>query len=151
MKFPDKIKFKIVDKDSKDPVQDVAVALILYAQKKNNYYVGPKISNSDGEFCFTADDCREQIKISQEMYIMDYQSNLDDCQPKVSIEILPPENIKFIMDNLEKNKDMWQKKSFYDDNYISSLKTVKNSQAKNIIIDYQEADLYKSDTLQIEV
>ena len=49
MNFPESVTFKLIDKDGKVPVKNIAVLLILNAHKKNNYSIEANISDNKGE------------------------------------------------------------------------------------------------------
>ena len=99
MNFPEKVTFRFIDKGTKKPIEDIAAIIILYARRKNDYYTDPKFSNKDGYLDFTREDCLETIKLSQEHFIMDYSSSMEECLPKISLEILDITSINFIIDN----------------------------------------------------
>lgn len=80
MRFPDTLAVVAQDTRTGLPVRDVAIVLVLFANQKNNYSVGPLISNVGGEVSFTRAECEFAIQRAQEMFIMDYQGDLESCR-----------------------------------------------------------------------
>ena len=89
MNFPKQVFFKIIDSATKQSAEKIAVSLILYAHRKNDYYIGPKLTNKEGIVSFDRNECIKGIESSRKFYLMDYSSTLEECLPKVSIKIKP--------------------------------------------------------------
>lgn len=151
MKFPEKITFRIIDNNTKKPVPNIAVSLILYAHKKNDYYVGPKITNSDGLIDFERNDCIMEIKNSKEFYLMDYVSTLDECMPKVGIKIKPREEIDVAVENIRRSRDIYQKYWDCSEEYLKALVFTDNDKYIANTRDFPESELWQNKMLIVEV
>lgn len=92
--FPDAIKVKITDSDTAKPVQNLAVFIKLFAKRKNDYYFLLPVSDQNGTIEITDDWLRREIRISANLFIMDYASSLEDCQPKFELIMLNDEAVK---------------------------------------------------------
>src|ERR1700674_2557290 len=107
MKFPDTLTILARDRDTGQPVRDVAIVLVLFAVRKNDYYVGPVITDENGQVRFTRAECESAIKRAQEMFIMDYHGDLASCRPVIEVSLHPPERIKGMRQQFESAPDFW--------------------------------------------
>ena len=92
-RFPDKICIRFVDTDKREPVAGLVCKLTLFAAAKNNYYVGPKITDALGQVCFMLGELVQMIELSWRLSGMDYQSPLEDCSSTVEIRTLAYQEI----------------------------------------------------------
>jgi len=102
MKIPQKIKIKILEKISLLPVPGVYFEIELIAQFKNNYFIGPFITDSFGESIITKDIIIQQINRDKDFYMMDYASDIDDCDDEIIIHVLSGESIRQKINNVKK-------------------------------------------------
>ena len=151
MNFPESVTFKLIDKDGKVPVKNIAVLLILYAHKKNNYSIEAKISDNNGELIFTKQDCLKGIESSRKFYLMDYTSNLEECLPRVSIELISKETIEFVLKDRKENKDIYL--GFWDcsEEYLNALNSTDNDKYIAKAYDFSEFDLWQNKILEIDL
>ncbi|MFH1318477.1 MAG: hypothetical protein ABIH71_05630 [Candidatus Omnitrophota bacterium] len=151
MKYPEYITFKLVDKVTKAPVSNIAVSLILYAHRKNNYYVGPKITNNEGLVILKKEECLKEIKSSKEFYLMDYFSTLEQCLAKVSIEIDSIEQIEIGLKKTREFRDIY--KDYWDcsEEYLKTLEKVDNDKYISKIYDFTENEVNEKKILVIEL
>lgn len=106
MKFPDALLISAVERDTQAAVPNVALVLILKALK-NDYYVGPAITDEAGLCRFTRADCEEAISIAQKMFVMDYSGSLLDCKPVVEVRLHTPEQIANMIRQFKSNPEFW--------------------------------------------
>jgi len=104
-----------------------------------------------GEVLFTKEDCCEQISISQEFSMMDYSSSLEECMLQITVKLLTINNIEFILNNFEKDRDIWESRSFYTSNFIEKIKTAENNLYKEFAVDFDERCLLNNSILTIEL
>lgn len=151
MNFPNKVIFRLVDSKTKKIVKNIAVLLILYAHKKNNYSIEAKISNNDGEFVFTKQDCLKGIGSSRTFYLMDYASSLEECLPRISVEIISKDTINYVLKNRRESKDIY--KNYWDcsEEYLFSLEKTDNDKYISKTYNFSESDLWKNEILEIEL
>ena len=151
MNFPEQVTFRLINEKTKKPVNNVAVLLILYAHKKNNYSVEAKISNINGQVVFTKQDCLKSIESSRSFYLMDYSSTLEQCLLRVSVEILKRENIEFVLKRRREGKDIYEKYWNCSEEYLKSLEIADNSKYVSKIYNFSESDLWENKILEIEL
>ena len=132
MKFPDTLTVLVRDSDTGLPVKGVAIILVLFAKHKNNYNVGPLITDETGRVEFTRAECEFTIQREQEAFVMDYQGNLENCRPVIEVRIHLPEHIETMLQNYKTSPDFWgqgRPKSIF-----AELQNVKNA-------DYEPAQI----------
>ncbi len=151
MKFPEQITIKLIDKETKRTVGNIAVSLILYAHQKNNYYVGPKITDKEGLVCFNKEECMKEIDNSRKFYLMDYLSMLEQCLPKVSIKIKPRKEIESAVKNMRQLRDIYQNYWDCSEKFLKQLEAVDNFLYEDKIYNFSEADLWQNKILEIEI
>lgn len=95
--FPKEIRIRIVDASRRNPVPGVPVLLMLVAERKNDYPVGPLISDQAGRVVFTRSQMTESITLNQKHFPMDYAGKLDECSV-VEIRILGRDGIHRLLD-----------------------------------------------------
>ncbi len=78
MRFPDMLTVVARSRDTGLPAEGIAIFLVLFAESKNNYTVGPLISDERGEVKFISAQREFAIKRAQEMFIMDYEGDLGE-------------------------------------------------------------------------
>jgi hypothetical protein len=151
MNFPEKVTFRLVDCETKKIVKNIAVLLILYAHKKNNYSIEAKISNSNGEVAFTKQDCLKDIENSKSFYLMDYASSLEECLPYISIEIISRDTINYVLKDRRESRDVYQNYWDCSEKFLKALEATDNAKYINKLYDFSEADLWKKKILEIEL
>lgn len=149
MNFPEQVNFRLIDKKTNKPVNNIAVTLILYAHKKNNYFLEPKISDDAGEVSFTKDDCLKSIENSKRFYLMDYISTLEQCLPFISIEIISRDIIDSIIRRRRANRDIYQKYWNCSEEYLRFLENSDNHKYVNKTYEFTESDLWQNKILEI--
>jgi len=63
--FPDIIRVLILDKNSKNPISNIATTIKLFASRKNNYSFVLPLSDENGSIIITKDLLAEEIKREQ--------------------------------------------------------------------------------------
>lgn len=91
--FPEIIRVFILDKNSKDPISNIATTIKLFASRKNNYNFILPLTDKRGCIIITRDWLEEEIKKEQALFIMDYSSMLEDCKTQIEISVLSDEEI----------------------------------------------------------
>jgi hypothetical protein len=127
MKFPTSLSVTVMDKASGLPIPNVALVLVLRARSKNDYYVGPVITDEDGNLAFTRKDCEEAIAIAQEMFVMDYAGDLLSCGPIAEIKLHEPEHIANMIQQFKQAPEFWGKGLKEPILLFESLQKVNNS------------------------
>ena len=107
MKFPDTLTVTARDRDTSLPVKDVAIVLVLFAKRKNDYSVGPLITNENGKVESTRAECESAIKQAQEAFVMDYHGDLESCRPLIEVRLHLPEYIEKMLQNYKTFPEFW--------------------------------------------
>ncbi len=141
MRFPNTLTVVARDRKTGLPAEGVAIVLTLFAEQKNDYTVGPVISNGSGEARFTRADCEFAIKRAQEMFIMDYRGDLAACRPFVEVSLHPPEQLKQMLQQYETSPDFWGRGFRDPSNLFAELLKVKNADYELARIRATEAQL----------
>ena len=150
MRFPDTLAIVARDRYTGLPARGVAIVLELFAEQKNNYTVGPLISNGRGEVEFTRAECEFAIKRTQEMFIMDYQGDLESCRPVIEVSLHPPDYIRGMRQQYETSPDFWGR-AFRDPNRLfAELEKVRNADYELARITATEAQIL-GDQPQLEL
>lgn len=151
MNFPNQISFKLIDKKTKKTIGNIAVSLILYAHKKNDYFVGPIIANNKGIAYFEKEECIREIESSKKFYLMDYTSSLEECLPKVSIKIKPKNELDNAIEKMRKLRHIY--KDYWDcsEEYLVSLENTDNDKYISKTYNFSESDIWQNKILEIEL
>ena len=151
MNFPKEVNFKLVDQLSTQPVRNLAVLLRLHAHRKNDYYVGPILSDDKGLAVFTQNSCLKEIENSQNFFIMDYDSNLEECLPKVTLEIMKVERLQLAMDQIKKYGEFYGKYWDCSESFLNRLENTDNDLYLSDSFIFEEAQLHQAGPIVIEV
>ncbi len=138
MEFPSLLTVKAISATDKLPIPRVAIVLELIAKIRNNYPVGPSITDGAGIVRFSRDDCHKSIKKSQAMFIMDYSGDLRDCAPRLVVRLLPPDNIAKMIKNFEQAPEFWGQSFDNPVELFAQLRTVRNAEFEVARMDVPE-------------
>jgi hypothetical protein len=128
MRFPEKLTVFAQDPDTRLPVKGVAIVLVLFAKRKNDYYVGPLVTDEKGQVEFTRADCEFAIRRAQEMFLMDYHGDLESCRPVIEVSLHPPERIEGMRRQYESAPDFWGRGFRDPKNLFANLQQARNSE-----------------------
>lgn len=151
MNFPEEAVFRIKDKKTSEFAGNIAISLILYAHKKNDYYVGPKISDSEGIVRFKREECVKEIESSKKFYLMDYSSTIEQCLSKISIKIKSEKELEFAVKNMRQSRHIYQKYWDCSEEYLRSLASADNFKYESKVYDFSESELWQNKILEIEL
>jgi len=99
--FPDIFEIMIVDETTGVSIKNVAVNVTIFANHKNNYSFIPCVRDEEGMIIFSKELLKKQIEEQRNMFIMDYGFTLEDCQPKIEVEIMTSDSIKKLINAME--------------------------------------------------
>jgi hypothetical protein len=151
MKFPDKLSVTVSDVDSGDPLDKIAVILRLFATRKNDYSVGPQLTNELGEVEITKADCEFSIEQAQKMFLMDYAGDLSACRPVIELGLLPPENIAVMLEQYKASPNSWSLGLKEPDSYFAALHMAKNAEYLQETVTLTEAQLSASPRVSLKL
>ncbi len=127
MKFPDALTVVAIDQKGA-PAANVAIVLLLFATRKNDYYVGPFITDENGHVQFTREHCERAIRSAQEMFVMDYAGDLDNLRPVIEVRLHPPEHLEAMQQQYRRFPDFWGQ-AFQDPvGLFAALQTARNAE-----------------------
>jgi hypothetical protein len=149
MNFPESLTVIATDSVTGEPVADVALVLRLKARRKNDYYVGPAATDSNGRVSFTRADCEKAIAHSQEMFLMDYEGDLLTCGPHLEIRLHRPENIQVMIRQYEEQPKFWG--SGWDDpeGMIAMIRRARNAEFEAASCEVAESEIAKKPEVTI--
>jgi len=91
LNFPDKVTVTAIDAETGSEIAGVAFVLWLKARRKNDYFVGPAITELHGQAEFTRD----------------YTGDLASCGPTAELQLHPPERIAGMIRQYEAMPQFW--------------------------------------------
>lgn len=127
MNFPSKLSIEFVDVQSSHPIKNLVIFFTLFAKEKNNYTIGPFLSNKEGRCIIVRDKVKQDIKSSQSMYVMDYKSQLEECKDEFTVHIASIQQIKFFLEDYKKYQEVYKKYWNYSEDFLSEVKSNTNS------------------------
>jgi len=107
MNWPNNIQLKFTSKKEKSTTKKVLFHVRIMSSKKNDYSMGPFVSNKSGKFMIEKNEIKKSIRESKNKFPMDYASNLEEC---TGIEI-QVDSIKTINSRLEKIERFYPEKA----------------------------------------
>ena len=131
--LPQKVTIRLVD-NRKQPVSmaNVIFGVHLFASRKNDFYLGPYVSNADGFVVITKEDLNHDVEATYSSGLMDYVS-VDTCHTLVEIELKTAEDIEKAIHCREKVWPILLKGEAERWGTLKSLlKTYKTSTNKNL-------------------
>jgi hypothetical protein len=141
--FPDTLTVTAIDLATGCPIPEVALLLELKAQRKNNYGVGPVITDKNGQARFTRKKCENDIAHAQQMFAIDYTGDLLSCGPLAEVHLHNPENIATMIHNFETSPKFWGSGLDEPEELYAALRKVRNSLYAPSTLAINENDILK--------
>ncbi|MBV6451826.1 MAG: hypothetical protein MHPDNHAH_02573 [Anaerolineales bacterium] len=92
--FPNNLRIIIRDQSYKEPIARIAVTLVVFAKRRNDYYLGLPLSDSQGIIEVNKVWIENAIDFLRNTFIMDYSSNLEECSPQVLLDVMSNDQIE---------------------------------------------------------
>jgi len=92
--FPELIRVNIINKNSMDPIMNIAVSIKLFANHKNDYNFVLPLTDANGCIEIRKDWLEAEIKKDMALFVMDYFSTLEDCKLQIEISVLSDDALK---------------------------------------------------------
>lgn len=86
--YPNIFNLILIDNSISKPTSNIAVKIRLFARHKNDYYLIPPVSNDKGKIELRKSWLNDEIEKIRNLFMMDYSSTLDDCEPKMEIKVM---------------------------------------------------------------
>lgn len=141
MRFPDKLTVTAFDADTRCAIPEVAFVLVLKARHKNDYSVGPIVTDASGQASFTTCACERAIARAQDMFVMDYEGDLLSCKPAADLRLHSPESIARMIRQYEAAPAFWG--SAFDDpqELFPALRRARNSLFEPLNLTVEENEI----------
>jgi hypothetical protein len=149
MMFPEKVTVVVRDRETGLSVNGVAILLMLFAARKNDYSVGPFITDEHGAVNFTRAECEFTIKQAREMFLMDYNNSLGECRPFVDIQLHPHELVEGMIRQYRAAPKFWGLGFPDPERLFAALENVKNAEYAQSTIRATEAQLLAQPHLEL--
>src|SRR5580700_4219677 len=149
MNFPDKLTVIVRDRQTGLPIGQVAVRMELFAAHKNNYSVGPSVTDEKGQVVFTRAACELAIKRAKEMFLMDYHSNLGECRPFVGVSRHLAERVEGMIRQYKDAPHFRGLGSDDPERTIAVLQNVKNADYASALVRASEHEIMSHPQLEL--
>ena len=141
MVFPETLTITAIDSATGQPIAAVALLLELRARRKNNYSVGPVITDHNGNASFTKGACENGIARDQQMFVMDYSGDLLSCGPEAVIQLHNPESIARMIHNYEQFPKFWGNRFDDPEHFFAELGNTRNATYEPSNLTVREKDI----------
>jgi len=91
--WPEKIRLKFTSSDKHQVTSKLVVDITVFVKNKNNHILSSLITNLNGEIHLTRKQLERKIEENFQEYPMDYASVLEDCLPKILVEVESRESL----------------------------------------------------------
>ncbi len=123
LSFPKELQIKVFDKTSGKPVPNVALKVILFAERKNNYTI-PLVTDTSGKTRLSVEHVRQSIKDDWDLFPMDYSSRLEECSAEMEIRVCSSEDVQRTIEAMK----MFKSASTISDELIEGFQNSVNAQ-----------------------
>lgn len=143
-KFPDSISITFLNRKTQEPIENIAAEIKLFANLKNDYCFILPLSDKKGNVTITKGWITNEITKEQNLFIMDYGSNIDDCKLQIEISVLGVENLSRAIDAMYLYQD-------YSKITDTEIQRYKNSKNFNFISDNRIVIFNDSSKVSIDI
>lgn len=150
MKLPNVLSISARDSERKMPIPNLAFVMVLKSLK-NDYYIGPALTGTNGVCVFTRHDCERSISAAQNMFVMDYSGDLSDCKPPIEVRLHYPENINTMIRQYRTSPEFWGMPFDNPTELFQSLETAANGLYEPFQKFYSEEELFRNADLEVRV
>lgn len=151
MIFPETLVVIAIDSQTGSPVPEIALSLRLEAKRKNDYWVGPKITDANGKAEFTRTACEKEISTAQRMFLMDYYGDLSSCGPHGHIHLLKEENLIRMIQQYEQTPEFWGIGFDEPETLFAALRRVKNRNFEATDVTVRSSEILKKPAVTINL
>lgn len=104
--FPNDISIKIIDEGTNKPIPKIVTSIKLFTKRKNDYVFISSLSSGNGIIEIKKNWLNDEINKERNLFIMDYSSMLDNCEPKFEIKIMSNEEVMAAIKGWNEWKDI---------------------------------------------
>ena len=141
MKLPQKLIITLKDSQTNLPVPNQVVFLLLRTPIKNDFDIGPQLTNNLGQVAFEEGEIIKDIESITQQSIMDYSATYADCSPEFAVVRPSTIHIRRALDFL----NVYQE---FDDRYARAL--ILMQQATNSNLAEQKWDFNTAELSSVE-
>ena len=141
--FPEKVSLQFLDEKTQQPIPKLVVSLTLLAHRKNDYPVGPVLTDQNGLVSFSRNDCLKAIEDSKTLFLMDYASSLEECLPKVLLKIMSKEEIESCIQARTEYKTLFERSCDCSENFFQKLRSSANGSYRADSFTFTETQLHQ--------
>jgi hypothetical protein len=87
MKWPSQLLIRIVSRKTKQGVENLLFYVLILAERKNDYALGPFLTDRRGEVTLSKEQVLQAIQKAQQEFAMDYADDLEQCKDLISVII----------------------------------------------------------------
>ena len=95
--FPDRLIIQFVEEDTQLPILGIATDLTVFATRKNDYHLGPGMSDFEGVITISRDWVKQSIEGNISFASMDYSSPMEQCYPYLDLKVMSVKDIERAM------------------------------------------------------
>ena len=77
--LPSQVLVRACESESRDPISGLVVGLTVLVPRKNNYGIGPRITDAAGNALFSVDEISREIELNKRVFLMDYSCDLSQA------------------------------------------------------------------------
>jgi hypothetical protein len=151
MNFPDCLRIRVVETVTRTAISNVALTLRLKAPQKNDYFIGPLVTDESGMIEVLRTECLRTIETDQRMFVMDYSGDLASCGPLMELSLHSPEEIARMIRQFEQMPSFWGAGFIEPDKLFSALRTVDNAMFLPAHIFLHEDELLQSTEIEFNL
>jgi hypothetical protein len=87
VKWPERSTLKFIDSSAKEPIANLLFFVEVLTRQRNDFSLGPLITDSEGRAILTRDQIRKAIDDSARDFPMDYSGAISDCTGEIRITV----------------------------------------------------------------
>ena len=133
--IPDKVTIRLIKQRQQDfPVDNILLYIKSYARHKNDFYLGPFVSDKEGIITITKEDIENEVTATYESGLMDY-SGIENCFTFVELRLYDQDEINKMIESRSK---VWtsllkgEKERWTSINHL--IETLKKSNNKHLLL-----------------
>jgi hypothetical protein len=115
--------------------------------RKNNYSVGPVITDEEGEFAL--DDCNFAITRAQKIFAMGYHSTLAECLPVVEVSLHPAEKVNGMIHQYRSAPYFWGMGFRDPEGLMNALQEARNEEYEPALLTTTEAEILSNPRVEL--
>jgi hypothetical protein len=151
VKIPAMLTVLALEQDTDLPLEGLAIVIELFARRKNNYTIGPAISDSAGQVRFTKEECERSVNSDREMFIMDYVDDIEGCKPYLEVRLHPPDRIAQMLRQYQTSPTFWGRRFQNPDRLFQALSAARNASYEPTSIRVDEAQILSNPNVSLRV